>query len=364
MIPLRRKLDLVRGLLTGRKAFGMPLYLNIDPTHRCNLHCAFCRWHSPLLAEPFLDRSIERDLSPELFRQLCANLSGTETRTLQFVGAGEPLLHPEIFGLIATAKEFGFRTLLYSNGILLNADTVRSLISTRLDLLRVTLGETSAERFERKHPRVAPGTFQRILEGLELLTRLKKERRLTVPQLELTVPIDRQVLADLDAVIDMAASAGCDGLFYSVVLDFGQEELKQFCLSPEEVDKLLYLLPRKRRRLARLSIRHNIDTVLLRYRIGREVWRRVPCYAAWYYSFIRSDGRVTVCQRSQAPMGDLGQNPFAEIWNGAPYQDFRRRTLHSSDPPSDCEFCPHVVNSYRIHRSLRPFLPFFRLCGG
>ncbi len=364
MVLFHQKINLLRGLLTGEKAFTMPLYVNIDATHRCNLHCPYCRWHSPLLAEPFLDKTIKRDLAPDLFRRLCADLSGKGTQTLQFVGAGEPLLHPHIYDLITTAKSFGLGVLLYSNGLRLNASTVRSLIDARLDLLRVSLGDASAERFEQRHPQVAPGAFQQILDGLGQLSRLKKDRGLDTPGLELTVPIDRHILTEMDAIIDIAASTGCNGLFFSVVLDFGEEALKAFCLTPEEVDEVCRALPQKRKRLDQLSIRDNIDAVLLRYRIGRKVWGRVACYAPWYFSFIRSDGKVTACQRGQVPVGDLRQSRFEEIWNQEAYRSFRRRMWTDSNPPYDCGFCPHVVNNHRIHRYARWLLPFLRLCRG
>jgi MoaA/NifB/PqqE/SkfB family radical SAM enzyme len=362
MTPLHQKVNLFRGLLTGHKAYSKPFYLTIDATHRCNLHCAYCRWHSQLLPATFLNKNLESDLSPELFRQLCADLSGTGTQTLQFVGAGEPLLHPQIYDMISTAKSFGFRVLLYSNGVLLDDSTIRMLIAARLDLLRVTLGDTSAEGFEQKHPQIKLGAFQRILDGLNQFSGIKREQGLTTPQLELGVPIDRNILADLDTIIKIAATTGCNGLFFSVVLDFGQDALKHFCLSPEEVDTACRVLPKKRKLLETLSIRHNIDEVLLRYQIGRNVWKRVPCYGAWYFSFIRSDGQVMVCQRSQIPMGDLKQNSFGEIWNCEAYQNFRRSALLDRNPPYDCEFCPHVINNHRVYSYLRWLHPLLMIC--
>ena len=357
MMPLRSGFDVLRGLLTGDRACGMPAYVNVDPTHRCNLQCACCRWHSPLLDKTLLDQSLERDLSPEVFRRFCAEARGTGTQTVQFVGAGEPLLHPDIAGLLGTAKAFGYRTLLYSNGLLLDEPTVRMLVAARLDVLRVTLGDTTAEQFDLKHPNVKPGAFGRLLEGLSRVSRIRREAGSAVPRLELGVPLDRHVVADLDAVIAIAADTGCDGIFFSVVLDFGQKELKSFCLSPAEVERACQVLRQARRRLEALGLRHNIDGVIRRYALGRRVWEAVPCYSAWYYTFLRRDGKVTVCQRGQDPMGDLRQTPFAEIWNGERYRDFRRRALRDPESPYDCEFCPHAVNNHRIHRYVRGLLP-------
>lgn len=59
-------------------------------------------------------------------------------------------------------------------------------------------------------------------------------------------------------------------------------------------------------------------------------------------------------------MGDLRLAPFAEIWNGERYRDFRRRALREAESPYDCEFCPHAVNNHRIHRYVRSLLPLVR----
>ncbi len=359
MTSVRSGLDILRGILTGTTAYAKPLYVNVDPTHRCNLQCAYCRWHSPLLDETLLDESLERDLSPEVFRRFCADARGTGLQTLQFVGAGEPLLHPDIAGLLGTAKAFGYRTLLYSNGLLLDEQTVRMLVDAQLDVLRVTLGDTTAEQFDRMHPRVKPGALDRILQGLARVTRVKQETTSATPTLEIGVPLSREVVADLDTMIGIAANAGCDGLFFSVVLDFGQEELKPFCLGPAEVEGACRVLRQVRERLDTLGLRHNIDGVIRRYALGRRVWKAVPCYSAWYFTFLRSDGKVTVCQRGQDPMGDLRLTPFGEIWNGERYRDFRRRALRDPDSPYDCEFCPHAVNNHRIHRVVGGLMPVF-----
>jgi hypothetical protein len=66
---------------------------------------------------------------------------------------------------------------------------------------------------------------------------------------------------------------------------------------------------------------------------------------------------VLVCQRSELTMGDLARDSFGEIWNNEEYQKVRRGTLRGSDPPSFCEFCPHLVNNHRLHRTLGWLLP-------
>ena len=138
MATLNYKLSLLRGILSSERAHTGPYYIHVDITHRCNLKCLCCRWHSPLI-NSMRDKSISKDLSLEMFRELCDELATMGTREIYFVGTGEPFLHPEIFELIETAKAKGFKLTVYTNGMTLDEATVQKLIDLQLDVLRFSL---------------------------------------------------------------------------------------------------------------------------------------------------------------------------------------------------------------------------------
>jgi len=352
------KLKLLGGLLTGDTAYAGPDYVNIDVTHRCNLQCFYCRWHSPLVERQRLQPAMPKDFSRDTFEALCAELRGMGTRTLQFVGAGEPLLHPQIFELIRIAKAHELEVLMYTNGTLLGKERLRSLIESGLDVLRVSVAATSNEEYARKHPHATPGEFDRIVSGLRLLARLKTEAAAAHPVVELTHPVARDGASSLAAAAELAYTTGCAKLHFSVLLDFGEEGIRPFTLPDEQRAQVRSHLRQAGRRLATLGIDTNVEQVLLRYQIGAHVWDRFPCYTAWYGSFVATDGGVHVCQRSEVPVGNLAKNRFGEIWNNQEYRTFRRQSLSGEAPASwlrhtDCSFCPHVVNNDRVHRAFR-----------
>jgi hypothetical protein len=64
-------------------------------------------------------------------------------------------------------------------------------------------------------------------------------------------------------------------------------------------------------------------------------------------------------------MGNLHVNSLWEIWNGAAYRAFRRRTLSREGlrdlgTHCDCEFCCHLTANRRLRPVFRALAPFMR----
>ena len=81
----------------------------IEITNVCNLNCDFCPKH----------RRASRQLTIDEFDLLTDKLRG-RVIFLYFHLMGEPLLHPHLPEFIRMAREKGFRTVLTSNGTLLD----------------------------------------------------------------------------------------------------------------------------------------------------------------------------------------------------------------------------------------------------
>lgn len=53
---------------------------------------------------------------------------------------------------------------------------------------------------------------------------------------------------------------------------------------------------------------------------------------------VESDGNVKVCCFDSPYVGNLNDQSFEEIWNGAPLVELRRRFV-ADDPPDGCKNC-------------------------
>ena len=100
----------------------------VEITNICNLSCSFC---------PGTKREA-RFMSAEEFRGIAAKLVG-HTKFIYFHLMGEPLLHPELPGLLAIAHKLGFRVIITTNGTLLRQRADELLAAGALHRVNISL---------------------------------------------------------------------------------------------------------------------------------------------------------------------------------------------------------------------------------
>ncbi len=358
MATLIQKLRFFQGLLTGKSAFTGPFFLSVDVTRRCNLRCIGCRFHSPVVHRPAPGDQNITDMSLEMFAELCEELRSWNTRTLFLTGEGEPLLHHCISDFISLAKEKGMHVTLITNGTLLDQRRIESLFDAGLDLLQVSLWACSPEDYERQYPGSDPANFQKVIDSIRTLCRLKKEKAKTRPLVRLYHPINRLNFRKISKMADLALSTGCDEIAFSPLLST-QGQLQEYVLSAAEKEELLCSLKTLAERLRPLPIEHNIGCALLRYDSYAESGKKAPCYAGWFFSHVTVDGTVLPCGPCNISMGSLAEKSFGEIWNGAAYRAFRRQAMTAEGLSNlagscDCEHCCYAEDNLRVHKLFKP----------
>ena len=80
----------------------------VEITNICNMRCTFCHGHH---------RPAKR-MQPEEFRHILTELQG-KTQYVYYHLMGEPLTHPELPAFLAEAKNMGFKSVITTNGTLL-----------------------------------------------------------------------------------------------------------------------------------------------------------------------------------------------------------------------------------------------------
>ena len=81
----------------------------IEITNVCNMNCSFCHGHS----------RDKRFMSEDEFNLILDRLSG-QTEYIYYHLMGEPLLHPLVPVFLKTAKNKGYKSMITTNGTLLN----------------------------------------------------------------------------------------------------------------------------------------------------------------------------------------------------------------------------------------------------
>lgn len=362
MASLLEKGKLLKGLLTGERAYVGPFYATVDVTRRCNLRCPGCPYHSTEANLPLPGEKAMLDIPFDLFKRLCTELRTMGTRSLIITAEGEPLLHPLVFEMISKAKEIGLKVTLFTNGTFLDEVRVRALIDSRLDLLRVSLWGSTPEEYVKNYPGTDPENFSKVIEGMKLMVSHKAAQRNSFPLIQLYQPFTRYNFERVEDRVRLALTTRCRDLSFSPFVSL-QGKSTDLVLTPDEERQLSFSLSCLRKRLKSLSISHNINETLLYYRIGKAIWQKQPCYIGWLHARIKADGTVLPCVRCNLSMGHLEEKGFHEIWNGVEYRTFRRQTLTregliSIGKECDCIFCCHLRDNVRVHRLFKWFLPF------
>lgn len=124
-------------------------YLELQLTHRCNLHCLHC----------YLGESSPIDLD----FSLAVNIMG-EFQAMQglriILSGGEPLLYPRFRELNELLPAYAFRKVILTNATLLTPELTRSL---KVDEVQISL-----DGLERGHEALRGcGTYSKTMQGLQ-----------------------------------------------------------------------------------------------------------------------------------------------------------------------------------------------------
>jgi MoaA/NifB/PqqE/SkfB family radical SAM enzyme len=312
-----------------KRTHGRPFEaFQIEVTSRCLTRCVMCprvalagEWH-------------EMDLSWEAFQRVARAFD--RTRHVHLQGWGEPLLHPRLFEMIALAKSAGCRVGLTTNGMRLDLETAKRLLSQELDLVAISIAGATRET----HESIRVGSdFPVIVENVRRLLALRAGRGTKMPKVELSYLMTKTNLAELPQAVEMAASLGVNEL-YAINLDY--------VLTPEQDDLKAFACPSTKEAFGRIvdEARDRAGRAGLTFRpYPLELEEVAVCEAdPAKILFIASDGWVSPCPymglagRSDIPrvfdgqslrvsrlrFGNILEQDLMEIWESQAYRAFRR----------------------------------------
>jgi hypothetical protein len=95
-----------------------PEYVQIGPVDACNARCLFCVHHSPLVDHQ-AGHSSKSMLSWDVWKRCLDDLIAMKAPRVDYVGIGEPLMHPRIADALAYGSAHLTQNMI-SNGLLLH----------------------------------------------------------------------------------------------------------------------------------------------------------------------------------------------------------------------------------------------------
>ncbi len=288
--------------------FGPGPHVVWEVTQRCNLRCAHCHaWGGPHTAPDELSTEEAR----AFIRQVAeAARAGRGARILVFSG-GEPLLRPDLMGLIAEARALDLACFLATNGVLLD-----EALALRLKALRVgvVIGLDAVTPSLHDRVRGLPGAWEGAVRGVETCARLGL-------YFHLNVVATAQNLDEVGPVIDYGNRLGAYSHFVYRFVPVGRgAEADAFRLDGAQLGRLLEIIDERQRRGSAI-----VGPVALpeywAYRLRARGFRGARlagplgrwfpgCQAGQGLLYVKPDGAVWACPFSPAEVGNVRDEPL------------------------------------------------------
>ena len=116
---------IVKGIKHSNRAFCGPHTVQIDLTDRCNNSCIACWVHSPLINKIDVFPEGQKEIPIKVIKKLICELYKSGTKEIILSGSGEPLMYPEILGVIRLIKSKKINLNIITNATLLTDEISR-----------------------------------------------------------------------------------------------------------------------------------------------------------------------------------------------------------------------------------------------
>jgi radical SAM protein with 4Fe4S-binding SPASM domain len=293
------------------RPWGWPTHLQVEPDAHCNLSCVVC----PVTTG--MGREIGR-MDPNVFTKMIDEV-GDYVFLILLWDWGEPFLNPDIYDMIAYAKQNDIKVVSSTNGHLFTKSRhVDAVIRSGLDTLIIALDGTCQETYERYRQ---GGSLESVLLAIRNLVERKRELDSKTPLLNLRFVVMGQNQHEIPGLVELARALGVDALTLKTFNPYGDDP----DFLPED--------PRYRR------FEYLPDSLT---RIRR---RRNPCKHLWNMPSIHWSGRVCACTfdaHEEFVLGDLHTASFKEIWYGATARHLRRRFRSGWRQIGPCSECSYA----------------------
>jgi MoaA/NifB/PqqE/SkfB family radical SAM enzyme len=314
----------------------LPRFAQIEPMPSCNLACRMCT-----VPQRPGGTDIARGALPlARFLAWLDELPGLQE--LQLQGLGEPLLNPALFDMIRAAKARGIRVGTNSNLTLLTPGRAHALVDSGLDELSISIDGATRETYERIR---VGASFPKLLRNIDRVVAARAAQGAVTPALRLVMVLMRHNVAELPALVDLAADHGVE----AVLVQRLAHPLAEPTLPARYIPIRTFLDGAELHGDALAAAPAHFEAA--RVRAGeRGVHLALPrlapaatrgCRWPWDGLYLTADGALLPCcmvgTPDRANLGDATPGVTA-AWHGPAARSFRE-ALASDAPPAVCRGC-------------------------
>jgi MoaA/NifB/PqqE/SkfB family radical SAM enzyme len=310
---------------------GYPYAIRVDPISVCNLRCPLCPTGIGELKRP------TKPMLIDTFSQVLDELGPFAFLAHLWVW-GEPLLHKELWRMVALAEERGVGTEVSTNlSVVLSDRQIDELVVAGLSWLIVSVDGTSPESYNLYR---RGGNFPLVLSNMRRIVERKKALGSLTPFVEWQFVPLRHNESEMGEAERLAREIGVDGLrFKPARLDKTQE----LTVSGQVPERLREQWAARDPRL-----HHQLDAT-------HESFHDFHCPFLWGHVTIHPNAAIAPCcetYKTSHDFGRFGEQNFSEVWNGPTYTEARRIALGRDLAPNDQRFACHDCRVFK-----KPDLP-------
>lgn len=329
-----------------RKALYAPVSVDLSITEACNLRCVYCYAE----ATPLKVEYIERSQLLKLFQKF----SDLGVHFVRLAG-GEPLLHPEISGILEDISKFPFQYSISTNGLLLTKEKIEILQKTEFPWIVISLDGSSEETHSLTR---GEGHWNKVITSIRNL----KEAGLRVTTASVLTSKNAH---DVQNLLDTIESLGLDRAAFLMFCPVGRGSncLNNLTLNKSQLSEIIHTLTKWKDSKNQLEavfvpsheshipweVSHFIDEQSLssiwKYVTPSFFKRTVSCMGGISTCSITATGDVYPCEQFMAfpemVAGNIYDNDFIDIWNnGDSFQ--KLRNIEFIDLDEKCINCESI----------------------
>jgi len=298
---------------------GLPIFVTISPTSRCNLKCPMC----PRAISEFSDTDIDSTLFQKIVEE-----GAPYFQFVYLMGGGEPLLNNHLFEMVRECKAKDFRTGFSTNATLLRHGRIDDVFESGLDYIILAFDGATPEVYEKYRP---GARFDTVRNNILRFLKRKRERhsRIWVTIQMVRLPANESQIPDFKKLWNVKG-------VNDIRIKEDEIGIEGVCLDERNI-------PRPRRN---------------------------PCHFLWQGPiYIDETGGVYPCcyMWDMDPVGNVQEQTLQEIWSNDAMQALRK--AHADGDLSDFPECvqckaprprlPLIVGSFLINTfRVRRLIPF------
>lgn len=282
-----------------------------NTTNDCNLYCAHCYRESGEKAQGELNTQEAKKLIEEIKR------AGFH---IMIFSGGEPLTRPDIYELIAHAKEVGLRPVLGSNGTLITEEVAAKL--KEAGLLAAGISLDSLDKGKHDKLRGQSGAWDEAVRGMESCKKVGLGFQIHTTVMDWNA-------GEIEDIMDFAVEIGARAHHIFFLIPTGRgEDIVDMTLDRQAYEDVLKRIMTKAKDIP-IEVKPTCAPQFIRVakEVGHDQRFSKGCLAGLSYCIISPKGDVQPCAYMKMEIGNVRDKAFDEIWAESPvFESLRTQT--------------------------------------